>query len=69
MANSLLKPLRVGLARRAALDELAQRFDTGVLTPRVGGTFPLSQAARAHLEAERPGHPRGDYVLQPAPAP
>jgi NADPH:quinone reductase-like Zn-dependent oxidoreductase len=58
-----------GLARRAVLDELAERFDAGVLTPRVAGTFPLSQAARAHVEAGRPDHPRGHYVLQPAAAP
>jgi NADPH:quinone reductase-like Zn-dependent oxidoreductase len=55
-----------GIARRAVLDELAERFDARVLTPRVAGTFPLSEADRAHVEAERPGHPPGHYVLQPA---
>jgi NADPH:quinone reductase-like Zn-dependent oxidoreductase len=55
------------VARRAVLDELAERFDAGLLTPaRVTRTFPLAQAARAHVQAERADHPPGHYVLQPA---
>jgi NADPH:quinone reductase-like Zn-dependent oxidoreductase len=48
--------------RRADLETLARLIEAGQLTPVIGKTYPLRQAADAmrHLQA---GHARGKLVL------
>ncbi|MEU7013565.1 NADP-dependent oxidoreductase [Streptomyces sp. NPDC046385] len=51
-------------ADRAGLARLAALADTGALTPRLAGTLPLAQAARAHRRLAEGGL-RGRLVLVP----
>ncbi|MFI2753129.1 zinc-binding alcohol dehydrogenase family protein [Cellulomonas sp. P22] len=50
--------------REAARDQLAALADEGVLDVVVAHTYPLEDAARAHLESMQ-GHPHGKLVLIP----
>jgi NADPH:quinone reductase-like Zn-dependent oxidoreductase len=56
VARVLVEPDRTGM------EAIASLVESGQLRPRISATYPLSDAARAHAEAEA-GHALGKRVL------